>query len=721
MYPKNATRPALFALGFLSIGTQIYLLREFMIVFNDNELIIGLVLATWMLITGIGSFSLRLNSMLKWKTGMIISFMVVAGFLPSLMIASLGFLKAVMVPDGSMADLWQVCVACLLVQLPFCFLNGFLFSVLSISSPGIPPGGSYSWESIGSMASGALVNFLFLWFLEPFQGLLILTGVYLMLVCVFTLRVATKKQFYVVVSLSLAFIILPGGSDFRALTERMLYPSQHVISGTETPYGQVVITKNEHQLNFFENGMLLFSSGNEISNEENVHYAMVQHPHPSNILLISGGFSGTLSEILKYRPDHIDYVELNPALIGIGSRYTNQLGHPSISVHETDARRFLRRTSYSYDIVLVNLPSPSTLQLNRYYTVEFLKEVREKLRPGAIVAYSLPTGGDYVSERAGKINSVIWNTMKQCFAQVLIVPAGRNYFLASDSALSLDIPGLVEARGIETVYVNKYYLDAFQLKERSAYVTGSITPSGSTTPSGWVNRDFTPVAVWYQVSWWLSHFNTTHAFILLVFIALLVILLRSLNPLSAGLFAGGFTLASIEIILIFSLQVLCGYLFQAIGAIIMVFMLGLAAGSGWRIRSDQMKTLGFYGFLQVLLAVTACTVPFIIQWLGRTVARDWLVNMVFALLAFFAAFIVGMEYRLAASLSKNTLQHTVAGNYAAELFGSAAGAFAVTLFLIPAIGLVNTGIILAVVNLTSAGSLFFLNHNWHNRSHRISQ
>ena len=62
MYQKNATRPALFALGFLSIGTQIYLVREFMMVFNDNELIIGLVLASWMLITGLGSSPTALAS-----------------------------------------------------------------------------------------------------------------------------------------------------------------------------------------------------------------------------------------------------------------------------------------------------------------------------------------------------------------------------------------------------------------------------------------------------------------------------------------------------------------------------------------------------------------------------------------------------------------------------------------------------------------------------------
>jgi len=53
--------------------------------------------------------------------------------LPTLMVAGLDILKVVMVPYGSMAGLGQITGACILVQLPFCMLNGFLFSFLSIS------------------------------------------------------------------------------------------------------------------------------------------------------------------------------------------------------------------------------------------------------------------------------------------------------------------------------------------------------------------------------------------------------------------------------------------------------------------------------------------------------------------------------------------------------------------------------------------------------------
>ena len=39
---KNAIRAGLFGLGFISISTQIYMLREGYIVFYGNELILGI-------------------------------------------------------------------------------------------------------------------------------------------------------------------------------------------------------------------------------------------------------------------------------------------------------------------------------------------------------------------------------------------------------------------------------------------------------------------------------------------------------------------------------------------------------------------------------------------------------------------------------------------------------------------------------------------------------
>jgi hypothetical protein len=49
-------RISAFMLGSTTIIAQILLLREFLTVFNGNELVIGVVLANWMVLTGIGAY-----------------------------------------------------------------------------------------------------------------------------------------------------------------------------------------------------------------------------------------------------------------------------------------------------------------------------------------------------------------------------------------------------------------------------------------------------------------------------------------------------------------------------------------------------------------------------------------------------------------------------------------------------------------------------------------
>jgi hypothetical protein len=55
--------------------------------------------------------------------------------------------------------------------------------------------------------------------------------------------------------------------------------------------------------------------------EETVHYAMAQRPEARQVLLVSGGISGTAREILKYGCAQVDYVELDPLILALGKRY----------------------------------------------------------------------------------------------------------------------------------------------------------------------------------------------------------------------------------------------------------------------------------------------------------------------------------------------------------------------------------------------------------------
>ena len=704
MKHKVAIRVALFALGFISIATQIYLIREFLSVFYGNELVFGVSLANWMLLTGFGAWLGRFATRIKGKISFGVFLFLLLSLLPTLMILKLDFFRVMVFPYGSMISLWQTIYATFLIQLPFCLINGYLFTSLSFflatggSWTKIP--GAYAMESLGSMISGILVNFVLLWLFAPFSGILFITLVFLLLVCV-----CSWLSFRPVYSISVILVsvgIMTGLFlvDFQSVSEKLLYKGQRILANENTPYGQVVITGNEGQLNFFENGILLFSSGNLIRNEESVHIAMVQHAHPERVLLVSGGISGTIEEILKYHPGQIDYVELNPSLVTLSRKFIRENKHPGIRTHITDARKFIKEAKDPYDVVLINLPEPSSLQINRFYTVEFFRELKRKLNPGAVISVSLPTTSNYVSEQAGKLNSSLYLTLGDVFLNVRIIPLERNYFLASDARLDIDIPGLIRKKSIPTTYVNDSYLDNRQIMERSSYVMKNISAEVG------LNHDFRPVAFIYQLDFWLSHFESNIWILAIILAVTGFLILATLKPVSAGIFTGGFTGASMEVILVLSLQIIFGYLFQIVGVIIMLFMLGLTVGSGMTKRLLRNPKLKHYLRLQVLLAIFSLLIPLFLFWISSSDLPGWFIQIQVGIFTFIISFIVGMEYRMASCLSTTNLIKGITGNYSADLFGSAFGALIVTVFLLPLMGFIYTGIVLALLNALSAVILF---------------
>ena len=436
---EHSLRISLFTLGFSSLATQVFLIRECFSVLNGNELVIGIVLTNWMLLTGAGAYLGRFFGRMKGKIPFILFLQFFFALLPMLMMLKLDLWKAISLPAGSVPGLIPVIYSMFLFQMPFCLVNGFLFVSyvhnLSEITGKNASSRSYAIESIGGMFAGLLVNIFVLEFSGMFSGLRILLVLNLLSCMLFSITCGIRYQKVIIIPMCLIFMAVSFFTDLDSYTGNLFYPGQHLIFHKNTAYGKLDVTMNAGQLNYFENGLLLFSSNNEIVNEESVHFAMIQHPCPKKILLISGGISGTINEVLKYHPTRIDYVELDPGLVSIGRRYSKIFDNARLHVIHGDARRFIRLTKEKYDVVLVNLPEPSTLLINRFYSHEFYDELKKVLNPGAVICESLPTTSDYVSKTAARTNSTLVQTMKTRFRNVLVIPGQKNYFLASDSSL----------------------------------------------------------------------------------------------------------------------------------------------------------------------------------------------------------------------------------------------------------------------------------------------
>lgn len=118
---------------------QIILLREFMSVFNGNELVVGLVLANWMVLTGFGAMLGKQEVRIKKTSGLIISGLLILTVLPFITTFLINYLKNIIFPIGAMIDVFQIFLASLLLLIPFCVVSGFLFTFIS---------GSYSLSLI---------------------------------------------------------------------------------------------------------------------------------------------------------------------------------------------------------------------------------------------------------------------------------------------------------------------------------------------------------------------------------------------------------------------------------------------------------------------------------------------------------------------------------------------------------------------------------------------
>ena len=118
-----------------------------------------------------------------------------------------------------------------------------------------------------------------------------------------------------------------------------------------------------------------------------------------DVLVLGAGAGTDVAAALKHGATHVDAVEIDPAIIGIGrdEHPDRPYSDPRVTVHNDDARHFLRTSSKKYDLVVFALIDSLTMQssfagvrLESYmFTVESFETVRAHMKDdGLLVAYN---------------------------------------------------------------------------------------------------------------------------------------------------------------------------------------------------------------------------------------------------------------------------------------------------------------------------------------------
>jgi spermidine synthase len=153
-------------------------------------------------------------------------------------------------------------------------------------------------------------------------------------------------------------------------------------------------------------------------------------PHLERIAIL-GNAGGTSARAFAhfYPSARIDGVELDPEVSDVGRRYFGMGEIPNLTVHDADARSYLRQTDKRYDLIIVDAYRPPYVP---FYlaTQEFFDLVRKRLRPqGAVVlnVATTPDNHDLAKNVAGTLRTkfphvITWQPLR--FNQIVIGIAG---------------------------------------------------------------------------------------------------------------------------------------------------------------------------------------------------------------------------------------------------------------------------------------------------------
>jgi spermidine synthase len=693
----KGTKRAVFISGASAVIAQTLMIREGIVLFGGYELISGILLCFWLVWSGIGSFVYaKINQRISARTG----YVLLLFLLNVCTVFSVSFLRLApaifSLSFGEIIPLSRIMIISFLALAPTSFIFGALFPAAVRL---LEPEHVYFYEAMGSFSGGILFSFLLIQVL-PAYGILLL-AVCVLLTCAIML---TKRKGWIIIPICLLLFFVKINSIERYFRTRQMV-GQEIIDLAESKYGMIAITRSGSQVNFYTNGVYDFSYPDLYSNEEAVHYPMLMHEAPKKVLLVGGGISNCLAQILKHDPEHITYIELDPLIVHMGRHYIRSQYDldDKITVVYGDARFYIKHTRAKFDVVIINLPDPVNGQVNRFYTADFFAEAKRILNDNGILSIRISAASDIISPLFGQLLNTVDRSLKTAFSHVLILPAAKTTFLASDKKTDLtEVPGILKERIAERnlvlQYVSAYYFDYNFTFEKLNYLKERIAAS-----PGVRNTDHKPVCYYYtMILWggvisknmrslliWLFHINPLY--FLLIFIPL-PLFLRRRAIVYLSVFSIGASEISAEVILIILFQVYYGYVYSWIGAIIAFYMLGLGLGTLFYMRSilfrrSTRKTLSNIEFITALyfgliLLISVTRIP-------GTV-------LIIPLLVFLGGFMGGLHFPLSVALFRKKNAGTV---YSVDLIGSSLGALVTAVIFIPILGIVFTLFLFVLLNL----------------------
>ena len=743
----SAIKSAALLLGGVAILTQVVLLRALMAIFWGNELVVGLVLAFWMVFYAAGSLlgnHLPFQPILAGQKrqpvwpGLLLMGGALAGTLAG--VALLPAARQLLsLPPAGHPGIHHLLVLAPFLLLPAAFPLGLAFTALTHAASRLdvnPAATVYIWEAAGSMLFSLLFYLLLQPRATPMQAVLLMAA----LLAAAAAARHRRRGLWLVVSAAVLLLAwqVPGFERSRAAAWwRSLSPGMTLRQLVRSPYAELAAVESGGALSLFANGARQTALPDLIPAQAQAALLMNQElPPGGEVLLIGGGLGGLAVEMARYPEAAVTCVEIDRQALALAlEMLPDSLAaawrQPRLRWRHDDGRHLLQRETNRYAMIVINVGRPSGALANRFYTAEFFALAASRLTPQGIFALlGVPGGENYLGPELLRLNSAIYRGLRDNFTRIVAIPGSEGIFLASNgTALSADPQRLSHrllAAGLSLEYFYPPMFTPLLPAERLEEFERQLR---SARP--WQNRDFQPAVYFIDLLLWQKMTDGGGALlrraeqigygpILALWGGLLLTGMfiaawpgpgrrgsrdrpapaRRLRALRLAAFAAGVTGLALDVLFIMAMQNIFGTLYQSIGLALAAFMGGMAAGGWLTLRFIRQRRAALLtGLLLAAALLCAALTPLFIffsrqpqpgLFYGAMIGCSMLAGALFPLLT--------ALYVEAGGRGQGTI-------YAADLAGGAAGAMLISGFAVPLFGFARTLWMVALADMAAAGAL----------------
>jgi len=731
-------------MGLSSVMCQSIIFREFLVILYGNELILGFILFAWLFSIAIGAGVFRLlDRFIKNPGRAFLNAVFIFSVLPSALIPLIRSSRSFLGVDyGLYIPFFKTAFFSYAIIFPLAFLVGFTFPLgCRILADATAVSRIYMTESAGSMAGGLLFSFILVRLL-PAPHIASLIFIFFSISIIAFRIFSHKSGISILEPKSIALFILcilsvvwsPQIEKTTVLRRwKTLVRDLPLISSINSPYQNLALTRQMDQFSVYFNGIYGYSFPDDYGDATSAHHIMTQSLHPKNVLIIGEVTPGFIGECLKHPVEKMTCIYFDPALARLMNPFITDkekgiLENKRVKIIFRDGRPFIKSTLEKFDLVYLNLPDPSNALINRYYTVEFFSEVSQKIKPGGVLAVGLTSSENYMGGDVLDYNLTIHNTLKKVFPFISICPATPSYFFASRSREGASDDWQVlfrrfNERNIKDTIFTPYIFESLYDPGRVKFKKQTLKKS-SDAP---INSDMSPVAYLYNlklwdqysdsrlspliefiekmgIGFWLGLLGVVTSFYLL-YIAVLT--KEKGKPFRAILeytvFTTGVISMGLTFILLFSYQNLYGYLYEKMGFVVSLFMLGLFIGGAYsyRLIKNNRVQNGYIKILLLLLVIISLVIPSIMRILN-SLPVSWV--PLFYCLFVLVGILSGQVFPLCtANMSDcgSKIEDAASRLDAADHLGGCFGAILLGAFLVPLLGVALSTVLLAALQASA--------------------